>query len=86
MWHTVENGENVRPSAVDTTSSRVYVYVRKNIQAIEATEDFPTHYKWEELKIPKEMWEVSQKVFGHDEALDDVYSALTELAELIVEV
>lgn len=86
MWHTVENGENVRPSAIDTTSSRVYVYVRKNTQAVEETEEFPAHYKWEELKIPREMWEISEKVLGHDEALDDVYGALTELAEMIVEV
>lgn len=86
MWCKTENGENVRPSAVDTTSSRVCVYIRKNIQAVEATEDFPAHYKWEELKIPREMWEISEKVLGHDEALNDVYSALTELAEMIVEV
>jgi hypothetical protein len=37
------------------------------------------------MKIPREMWEVCEKVMGHGTALDDVYDALTELAEIIVE-
>ena len=90
MWYRNENGGYARPSDVDTTSSKVYVYVRRNIVFVEEVKDgdeiiTPAHYEWEEMKIPREMWEVCEKVMGHDTALDDVYEALTELAEMIVE-
>lgn len=83
MWYTAENGSLTLPAALDNTSSRVYVYVRKDFTVVEATEDVPAHYRWQEMKIPKADWAVYEKALGHDEALDDVYAALTELAELI---
>ena len=86
MWYTVENGNAVRPGDVDTTSSRVYVYVRRNFELVPEIEEIPAHYRWEEMKIPKEMWEVSRSVLAHDTALDDVYAALAELAEIFTEV
>lgn len=91
MWYEVENGNLTRPSDVDTTSSHVYVYVRRNITLVEEVKDgeeivTPSHYRWEEMKIPREMWEVCSKVMSHDSALNDVYDALAELAEMIVEV
>lgn len=90
MWYEVENGSAARPDDVDTTSSKVYVYVRRNIAFVEEARDgdeiiTPAHYRWEEMKIPRDMWEVCAKVLGHDTALDDVYAALTELAGMIVE-
>ena len=90
MWYKVENGSADRPAEVDSASSRAYVFVRRNITFVEEARDgeevlTPAHYCWEELKIPREMWEVCEKVLGHDTALDDVYAALTELAEMIVE-
>ena len=90
MWYEVENGTLARPRDVDTELSKTYVYVRRNITLVDETREggeiiIPQHYRWEEMKIPREMWEVCSKVMGHDEALDDVYSALTELAEMIVE-
>lgn len=89
MWYEVENGNASRPTDVDTSSSRAYVFVRRNITFVEEANDGdeiagPVHYRWEEMKIPREMWEVCAKVLGHDTALDDVYAALTELAEMIV--
>lgn len=88
MWYEVENGNAIRPSDIDTTSSSKFVYFRKNITLIEETYEyndvFPAHYHWEELKIPRDIWDVCQKVFNHDSALDDVYEALTELAGIIV--
>lgn len=90
MWYEVENGSLARPSNVDTTSSQAYVYVRRNIELVDEVRDgdeiiTPQHYKWEEMKIPRNMWETCATVMGHDAALDDVYDALTELAEMIVE-
>lgn len=85
MWYGVTNGDLTLPAEIDETSSKVYVYVRRNIEIVEATDEMPAHYRWQEMKIPREMWEVTKKVFNHDSALDDVYSALVELAEIIVE-
>lgn len=88
MWYEVENGSAARPADVDTTSSRAYVFVRRDITFVEEVKDqevlTPAHYRWKEMKVPRELWEVCAKVFGHDTALDDVYAALTELAEMIV--
>ena len=86
MWQTSENGEDIRPAAIDDTSSRVYAYIRRNIQRVEATEDTPAHYRWEETRIPREALIIYRHTVEHDAALDDVYAALTELAELITEV
>ena len=85
MWYKVENGENIRPSDIDVTSSRVYVYIRKNIKLIEQKDNIPTHYEWEETKIPQEVWMFCEKTLNHDNAINDIYDALIELAELIPE-
>lgn len=84
MWYKCENGSLDRPQDIDSTSSAVYVYVRKNITAVPEAEGRPAHYEWMETKIPKEDWEIYEQVLSHGEALDDVYAALTELAEMIV--
>lgn len=90
MWKVVENGNLARPAEVDSASSRAYVFLRRNITLVPEERDgeevvTPEHYRWEETKVPQDVWNVAEKVFGHDAALDDVYAALTELAEMIVE-
>lgn len=85
MWYANENGSAEKPVAVDRDSSKIFVYVRKDFEEVEATDETPAHWKWQEQKIRKEDWTIYQTVIGHDEALDDVYAALTELADLIVE-
>ena len=84
MWYKNENGSNVKPDALDSTTSKLYVFVRKDFEEIEETEEVPAHWTWMECKIRKDDWMIYQTVMGHDSALDDVYAALTELAELIV--
>ena len=84
MWYRCENGSDVKPGVLDTESSRKYVYVRRNFVLIEAEEERPAHWVWEEQKILRDDWAVYEKVLEHGEALDDVYEALTELAELII--
>jgi hypothetical protein len=87
MWYRTENGSNVKPDALDTTSSKKWNYVRKDFELIPAVEGehnpIPEHWTWMENKVSKEDWEVYTNVAEHGEALDDVYAALTELAELI---
>lgn len=84
MWYRNENGSDIKPSVIDKTTSKKFVYVRKDFVLIEATEDIPAHWQWMETKIPVDDWEIYEKTIDHDTALDDVYSALTELAEMIV--
>lgn len=84
MWHSVVNGDSTRPANVDSTSSRVYVYVRRGITRVEATADEPEHYRWEETAIPRDALSIYEQVKDHEDALDDVYAALTELAEMII--
>ena len=84
MWKKVENGDSIKPESLDVTSSRKWNYVRKNFELIEATDDYPEHWEWMEIKVLKDDWETYKEVMDHSEALDDVYAALTELAEMVV--
>lgn len=86
-WQIVQSSE--RPDELDLVSSHVYNYVRRNIED-KTSEDEQTgeqivYYEFEEAKIKKTDWALYQKLVSHDDALDDVYAALTELADLIVE-
>lgn len=53
-WYYVES--NTRPATIDETSSKKYVYVRRNIEQRERTGETgetETYWAWEEQKIPK---------------------------------
>lgn len=88
MWYRCENRCLDRPLTLDDRSSKKYVYLRKDILLVNAVFDkdmyIPAHYEWLEQKIPKSDWDFYQKTIGYDEALNDVYAALTEIAEMIV--
>lgn len=79
MWYEAEY--SVRPDEVDEVSSSSYVYVRRNIQAVQKEDD--TVYTCEEQAVPKANWELYKKVLGHSAELADVEDALVELAGLI---
>lgn len=83
MWYRNSNSDNNKPSALDTTSSKIYNYIRKDYNLIQADEEVPEHWEWMENKVEKKDWETYMQVADHAEALDDVYAALTELAEMI---
>ena len=74
MWSRVES--NDRPSELDTTSSKVYNYVRRNIEEKTKEEDgrIVTYYEYYEEKVNKEMWELYVRV-------SDLEDALCELSE-----
>lgn len=62
-WY--EGTSSVYPSLVDTTSSKKWVYVRRNIEEFEREDETdPTirekFYKWEELKIRKKDYPIYQ--------------------------
>lgn len=58
MWYRNENGSNVKPESVDSTSSKQYVYIRKDFEEVASTEEIPAHWTWMELKIRKEEYPV----------------------------
>lgn len=74
MWSRVES--NDRPSELDTTSSKVYNYVRRNIEEKTKEEDgrIVTYYEFYEEKVNKEIWELYIRV-------SDLEDALCELSE-----
>lgn len=58
-WY--EGTSSVYPSLVDTTSSKKWVYVRRNIEEHEREDDEgikEKFYRWEEQKIPKENYPI----------------------------
>lgn len=83
MWEKRESKE--RPSVLDTTSSRVYNYVRKNIeQETRQGEEGPeTFYAFDEQKILKEDWDTYENVARNTQDVADVMDALVELAALV---
>lgn len=85
IWHKNANGNPEKPAELDTNSSKIYNYIRKDFEHIPAEGNVSEHWEWKEAKIRKEDWELFEEVMDHSTALDDVYAALTELAELIEE-
>ena len=88
-WYRSSNSNSVKPADVDDTSSKVYVYVRKDFELIPETEEndqvIPEHWEYMEKKISKEDWEFYQTLTDHTATLSDVEDALIELAEIITE-
>ena len=62
MFAYAESG--IRPETIDTTSSGVYNYVRRNIREEQREEEgeLVTVFVYEEEKVRKENWEDHQKV------------------------
>lgn len=87
MWKKCIGGGTDRPERITVGDNEVYI--RRNIILVETESEDETetiaHYEWEELVISKDIWAVCSKFMGYDQALDDVYAALTELAEIITE-
>ena len=63
MWITSE--ATYEPDVIDTTTSRVYNYVRRNIREEEREDEEGNSYTvwvYEEMKIPKNEWELYKAV------------------------
>ena len=72
MWHYVESDEY--PQTVDRTSSKNWVYVRRNIEeherVDEMTSDTVTYYAYEEIKLPKDTYPIYQQEQANAANLD----------------
>lgn len=78
------NGEStIRPVLIDDSSSKVWVYVRRNIEEHEREDETTgikeTFYSYEEQKVSKEVWGIFEKTVENDERIADVEEAITEL-------
>lgn len=83
MFIRVENSNSVKPSEVDTTSSKTKVYVRKNFSLMPATEDRPEHWEFDEWAMSKSQYEVYETFKAQ---IDEQADALIELAGILTEV
>ena len=81
MWRYSENSEAVRPEAFERSVEQVIL--RRNFRAVEATEEKPEHYEYEEWQMSAEQYEIYQ---NFEEAISEQSDALVELAGLISEV
>ena len=81
-WKKVQSSAETRPVEIDTTSSMVYVYVRKDITSKEVkNEDGSTTLFWEylECKVLKEVWEIAQFSYANTLKLNDAEDTQGEI-------
>lgn len=64
MWTTVES--MFEPELTDSTTSRNWIYVRRNVRTEqrtdEATGETVTVYIFEEMKVPRNEWELYKAI------------------------
>lgn len=78
---------NEEPSKIDTTSSRAFVRIRKNIEYVQGDGEYiESHWKCLEQKIPVEDWELYRQIMDHDSALNDIYDGMAEIASIVDEI
>lgn len=80
VWYSGES--SIYPTLVDSTSSKKWVYVRRNIEEHERESDEgikEIFYSFEETKIPKDVWVIFEKEADNSERIADVEEAITEL-------
>lgn len=80
MWYKAESSE--LPSTIDDTSSRVYVYVRKNINVEQRTDESGetiTVYVYDEIKIPKEVYEIFNLESGNERRISDIEDVIADI-------
>lgn len=81
MWYLAES--TVYPSEIDDTSSAVYTYVRKNVReeqrTDEMTDDTITVYVFEEIKLPKDVFEIFRMQTDTEDRVTDVEDIIADM-------
>ncbi|MBQ7630959.1 MAG: hypothetical protein IJS81_12240 [Selenomonadaceae bacterium] len=85
-WQIVFGSQAVKPAELDSTSSKVYVYQRRNIQRVTQTLDDVTSEFWqyEERKLSREEY-LKLQVDQLENENTNLQLALTELYENLLE-
>lgn len=81
MWQKSSNSDSVRP--LDVEKSGEIVIVRRHFQLIDATEEIPEHYEYDEWQMTADQYEVYQSL---QSVIKEQEDALVELADIISEV
>lgn len=80
MWYTGES--TVYPQLIDATSSKKWVYVRKNVKEESRTdEEGNAHAVWtfDEAKIPKDVYSIFETQVNDEARLADIEEVITEI-------
>lgn len=80
MWYTGES--TVYPQLIDTTSSKKWVYVRKNVKEESRTDEEGNSYTvwtFDEAKIPKDVYSIFETQVNDEVRLADIEEVITEI-------
>lgn len=81
MWYRAE--ATAEPTLVDSTSSKRWVYVRKNVTAEQRTDEFTgeTYTVWvfDEAKIPKDIYTIFEQQASDQARIADIEEVITEI-------
>lgn len=84
-WYSGES--TVNPALIDTNSSKKYVYIRRNVEQHERidemTGDTVTYYSFEEMKIPRDVYDIFVKTDALESEILDTQEALADIYEMI---
>lgn len=87
MWKLAQNSNEIKPDEIDKTSSPNVVYVRKDFEELERTDEdgevIGTYWQYQENVIPKKDWELYEMLISSDEKITDVELALCDVYEMI---
>lgn len=87
MWRLAQNSNEVKPDEIDKTSSPNVVYIRKDFEELERTDEegnvVGTYWQYQENAIPKKDWELYEMLVSSDGKITDVELALCDVYEMI---
>lgn len=81
MWTRSENSESIRPLPIEASGNSVIL--RKNFSRIQATEESPEHWAYDEWQMTAEQYEVYT---DFENRMQEQSDALIELADIIAEI
>ena len=82
MWQTVES--NTEPSEFDSSTSKFYVYQRRNIEKFTSADDEnPDFWRYEELKIPRAVFD-AHRIKNLEDENTQLQLAIVELYEALI--
>ena len=77
MWYIAYCGDE-RPPVIDNTSSKKWTYVRRNIERFQ-NEEGDYGYRYEEMKVPKELYDIVASQASTENRLADIEEVITEI-------
>lgn len=77
MWYTSYCGDE-RPQRVEANISKKWVYVRRNIERYQVSDE-AYGYRYEEIKIPKEIYDIFVAQESAESRIADIEEAITEI-------